>query len=127
MPVKCVKQGTNSEISQFTVQNLWRAQRSEVSGMCVGGASFPDSFPEMGMVTQKLQTRGQSKEEQGPSAAQDTRPQTPPEYPEHQRHGPSSRPPRAARLIGRMADTAPPGEWPKTTAPHRLPLACMSY
>lgn len=79
--------------------------------MCVGGASFPDSFPETGMVTQKLQTRGQSKEEQGPSAAQDTlRPQAPPEYPKHQLHGPSSRPPRAAHLIGRMADTAPTGE-----------------
>ena len=45
--------------------------------MCVGGASFPDSFPETGMVTQKLQTGGHSEEEQGPSAARRTLPPEP--------------------------------------------------
>lgn len=56
---------------------------------------------------------GHSEEQQGPSAAQDA-PPNPSWAPRHQLHGPPSRPPRAARLPGRVADTARPGEWPKT-------------
>ena len=33
MPAKCLKQGTNFEISQFMLQNLRRAQQLEVSGV----------------------------------------------------------------------------------------------
>ena len=108
MPVKCVKQGTHFERSQFTVQNLGRAQQSEV---CVRAVPPSLTASQRRGWWHRSYRLGHSEGEQGPSAAQDG-PRTPPEHPEYQLHGPPSCPPRAARLPGRMA--APPGEWPKT-------------
>lgn len=108
MPVECVKQGTHFR-SQFTVQNLgWLSSQRYVCG----GASSPDSFPETGMVTQKLQTGAQRGAAR--PLCSTGHPPNPSWAPRHQLHGPPSRPPRAARLPGRVADTARPGEWPKT-------------
>ena len=93
MPVKCVKQGTHFERSQFTLQYLGRAQQSEV---CVRGVPPSLTASQRRGWWHRSYRLGHSEEGQGPSAAQDA-PRTPPEHPENQLHGPPSRPPRAAR------------------------------
>lgn len=87
MPAKCLKQGTNFEISQFMLQNLRRAQQLEVSdtserrGREYLGSRLsqlaillPGQLPRDGNVdTEKLQgASGTAEDERGPSLGSST-------------------------------------------------------